>query len=53
MSVDIKLGSLTMHLEDSNWLKGNVDDIKSNILRKIGSNGLADNAGTPGVVDHL
>lgn len=36
MTCDVKLGCLTMHLEDSNWLKGNVDDKKSNILRKIG-----------------
>ena len=25
-----------MHLEDSNWLKGMADDLKSNVLRKIG-----------------
>jgi len=36
MSLDIKLGCLTLHLDDNNWLKGNVDDKKSNILRYIG-----------------
>ena len=48
MSVDIKLGCLTLHLEDSNWLKGLVDDIKSNVLRKLGLVENA-NAGTPGL----
>ena len=48
MSVDIKLGCLTLHLEDSNWLKGLVDDIKSNVLRKLGGDAIA-NSGTPGL----
>ena len=36
-----------MHLEDSNWLKGAVDDINSNVLRKLG--GDKNIAGTPGL----
>ena len=47
MQIDIKLGCLTMHLEDSNWLKGMVDDIKSNVLRKLG--GGDNQMGTPRV----
>ena len=33
MSVDIKLGSLTIHLEDSNWMRGWVDNKKSNLIK--------------------
>lgn len=47
MSLDIKLGCLTLHMEDTNWLKGVVDDKKSNITRKIG--GLIMDGGTPNV----
>ena len=35
MSLDIKLGCLTLHLEDNNWFKGMVDDKKSNVLQKL------------------
>ncbi len=35
MSLDIKLGCLTLHLEDNNWFKGLVDDKKSNVLYKL------------------
>ena len=45
MSLDIKLGCLTLHLDDNNWLKGNVDDKKSNILRFLGGE---DQGETPG-----
>ena len=35
MSTDIKLGALTLHLEDTSWLKGVVDDNASNILNRM------------------
>ena len=33
MSVDIKLGSLTIHMEDTNWAKGQVDRHKSDVVQ--------------------
>ena len=52
MSTDIKLGALSLHLEDTSWLKGAVDDNASHILNRmmgIGEEGTTSNT-KPSVV---
>eukprot|EP00353_Schmidingerella_taraikaensis_P014724 CAMPEP_0185572254 /NCGR_PEP_ID=MMETSP0434-20130131/4209_1 /TAXON_ID=626734 ORGANISM="Favella taraikaensis, Strain Fe Narragansett Bay" /NCGR_SAMPLE_ID=MMETSP0434 /ASSEMBLY_ACC=CAM_ASM_000379 /LENGTH=194 /DNA_ID=CAMNT_0028188051 /DNA_START=1181 /DNA_END=1766 /DNA_ORIENTATION=+ len=44
MSLDIGLGALSLHLEAANWLKGVVDDKKSNVMHFAGY----DSGDTPG-----
>ena len=47
MSTDIKLGALSLHLEDTSWLKGVVDDNASNIYNRmmgIGEEGTTSNS---------
>ena len=44
MSLDIKLGSLTVNMEEDKWLKGMVDQNKSNVISHLDGHTAANQA---------
>ena len=40
MNCDIKLGCLTLHLEDQSWNRGNVSDKESDVIYRMSPEGI-------------